>query len=239
MKEAIYRDLAKYYDLIYHWKDYPKEANKIKNIIDKYKKSDWNLLLEIACGTWEHLKYFQNDFVCMWTDINQWILDVAKSKLKKIDFKKVDMVNFDLKKKFDVILCLFSSIGYIKTYKNLEKTLKNFAMHIKNGGVVIIEPWFTKDSYKPGKPHMKVYDGDDLKISRLTVSQQKDNLSIMDMHYLIAEKNKKVKHFVDRHEMGLFDVDQTLEFMKKYWFKAKFLKNGLMKSRWLFVWVKK
>jgi UDP-N-acetyl-D-mannosaminuronate dehydrogenase len=32
--------------------------------------------------------------------------------------------------------------------KNLEKTMKSFAKHLKKGGVVIIEPWFTKSIYK-------------------------------------------------------------------------------------------
>jgi len=60
----------------------------------------------------------------------------------------------------------------------------------------------------------------------------------MDMHYLIAEKNKEVKHFVDRHELGLFDIDKTLQFMKQAGLKSKFLKNGLMKDRGLFIGVK-
>ena len=29
-KQMLYRELAKYYDLIYSWKDYKKEADKIK-----------------------------------------------------------------------------------------------------------------------------------------------------------------------------------------------------------------
>jgi len=49
--QAIYRDLAKYYDLIYTWKDYKKEANTIKQLIVAYKKTNGNTLLEVACGT--------------------------------------------------------------------------------------------------------------------------------------------------------------------------------------------
>ena len=31
----MYKKLAKYYDLIYHWKDYEKEAYSIKDLIKK------------------------------------------------------------------------------------------------------------------------------------------------------------------------------------------------------------
>ena len=58
------------------------------------------------------------------------------------------MISLDLNKKFDIITCLFSSIGYVKTYANLEKSITSFAKHLKIGGVVIIEPWFTAETYK-------------------------------------------------------------------------------------------
>jgi len=167
----------------------------------------------------------------MGIDLNQGILDVAKKNFKNVVFKKADMINFNLNKKFDVITCLFSSIGYVKTYQNLEKTMKNFAKHLKTGGVVIIEPWFAKSAYKAGSVHMTTYENKDLKIARLSVSKVKGNVSINNMHYLIGERNKEVKHFIDRHEMGLFEIDKTLQFMKQAGIKSAFLKNGLMKDR--------
>ncbi len=237
-KTSIYRELAKYYDLIYSSKDYKKEADIIHKLITKYKKTNGNALLEVACGTWHHLQYFKQNFSCMGIDLNQGILDVAKKNFKNVVFKKADMINFNLNKKFDVITCLFSSIGYVKTYQNLEKTMKNFAKHLKTGGVVIIEPWFAKSAYKAGSVHMTTYENKDLKIARLSVSKVKGNVSINNMHYLIGERNKEVKHFIDRHEMGLFEIDKTLQFMKQAGIKSAFLKNGLMKDRWLFIGIK-
>lgn len=237
--QAIYRDIARYYDLIYIWKDYKTEADTIKKLISTYKKSDGNNLLEVACGTGHHLEYFQKDFACMGVDINQWILNIAKKKHKNITFKKADMITLQLKKQFDIITCLFSSIGYVKTYENLEKSMNSFAKQLKVGGVVIIEPRFTAETYKAWSPHLSTYEDKDLKIARAVVSNKKGNLSIQNMHYLVAERNKEVKHYTDTHEMWLFEVEKTLAYMKKAWLTAKFLKHGLMKDRWLFIWVKK
>jgi len=230
--------LAKYYDLIYHWKDYKTESNIIKEIIKKYKKSDGNNLLDVACGTGKHLEYFKDDFSCTGIDINNKMVEVAKSKVKKVIFEQGDMIDFNLNTEFDVILCLFSSIGYLKTYSNLEKTIKNFAKHLKTEGVLIIEPWFTKSTYWVGEPGMTIYDGKDIKIARLNTTKIEGDLSIMEMHYLIAERNEDIKHFIDKHELGLFETDRTLEFMEKTNFKAEFLIDGLMKDRGLFIGVK-
>ena len=234
----MYKEFADIYDLIYSFKDYKKEVKKIKKLIKKYKRTDGNELLDVACGTGKHLQYFRDSFICTGVDINEGILNVAKNNVKGVIFKQADMVNFDLNKKFDVIISLFSSIGYVQTYANLEKTIVNFANHLKQGGFVIIEPWFTKSIYWVGHPGMTTYDGEDIKIARLNSSKIENDLSIMDMHYLIVEKNQDVKYFVDKHELGLFDTDKTLKLMKKAGLKVEFQKDGLMKERGLFIGVK-
>jgi SAM-dependent methyltransferase len=234
----MYKELAKYYDLIYSWKDYKGEANKIKELIKKYKKSDGTSLLDVGCGTGKHLEYFKDDFSCAGTDINAEMLEVAKEKVNGVIFKQADMINLNFKYKFDIILCLFSSIGYVKTYSNLQKTILNFVNHLQHGGVVIIEPWFTKDTYMVGHPGMTTYEGEDIKIARLNTTKLENGLSVMEMHYLIAEKNEDVKYFVDRHELGLFEIEKVLEIMNQAGLKAEFLKDGLMKDRGLYIGIK-
>jgi len=237
-KQLLYKDSARYYDLIYSFKDYRKEALKIKKLIKRFKKSSGNELLEVACGTGKHLENLREDFKCVGVDINDSMLKIASQRLKDINFRKADMINMDLGKQFDVITCLFSSIGYVKTYENLHKTLENFARHLKTGGVVIIESWFTKKTYKVGTPHMTTYDVPDIKIARLNISSSEGNISVMDMHYLVAEKGKGVIHFSDRHELGMFEIDKTLVLMKKAGLDSKYLKDGLMKGRGLLIGVK-
>jgi len=143
-----------------------------------------------------------------------------------------------LGKIFDVIICMFSSIGYVKTHLNLEKTIRNFAKHMKKGGLALIEPWHTKLAYILGSPHMETHNGNNIKIARLSVPRARGNLSVIDMHCLIAESDEDVNYFSDRHELGLFEVDETLRIMKKAGLQSKFLKRGLVRERGMFVGVK-
>ena len=234
----MYKELAKYYDLIYSWKDYKKEAIRITKLIKKYIISDGNKLLDVGCGTGKHLQYFKDKLSCTGIDLNKEIINVAKTNVSDVSFTQADMINLDLSETFDVIICLFSSIGYVKTYDNLEKTIVNFSKHLKSGGVVIIEPWFTKSKYWVGKPGMTTYEGEDIKIARVNTTSLENDLSVMEMHYLIAEKDKDVKYFTDTHELGLFEIDRFLEIMSNSGFKAQFLKNGLMKDRGLYIGIK-
>lgn len=236
--QSIYRELAKYYDPIYSWKDYRGEVRILSKLLEKHRRSDGNDLLEVGCGTGHHLTYLKQRFSCLGTDINRGILDVARKNVKGVTFRNADMVSLDLNRRFDVILCLFSSIGYVKTLRNLKRTMDNFARHLKSGGVVIIEPWFTKSVFKAGRPSLHTYSDDHLKIARMSFSEVRGNVSIVHMEYLVGEKGRRIRHFRDRHELGLFGTETTLRFMRQAGLKAKFLKNGLMKDRGLFIGIK-
>ena len=60
--QLLFKNFGKHYDLIYSSKNYKQEANKIKKLISKYKKSSGKELLEVACGTGRYLKYFKKGF---------------------------------------------------------------------------------------------------------------------------------------------------------------------------------
>ncbi len=226
MKEQIlYRELAKYYDLIYSKKDYKGEAEKVASLIQKYKKSDGKELLDVACGSGNHLKYLQKKFICTGLDINSQMINIAKVKAKKAIFIKSDMAKMSLGKQFDVLICMFSAIGYVKTYSALQKTIVNFSRHLKKGGVLLIQPWLTMSSFHAGLPHMETYDGKDIKVARLSISKIMSGYSVVDMHYLIAEKDQDVRCFKDRHVLGLFETGRVLRLMGNAGLRAIFLKK--------------
>lgn len=220
-KDNMYKDLAKYYDLIYSGKDYKKEAEAITKIINKTKKTKGKDLLDVACGTGKHDQYFKKHFNVTGTDVNEEMLKIARKNVKDVTFKKADMLELKLSKKFDAITCLFSSIGYVKTYANFRKVIKGFAEHLKPGGVVIIEPWITKAKYKAGSPHLDTYEDEKTKVARVSYSGVRGNISVVDFHFTIAEEDKGLISVLDRHELGMFDTDKMLEIMKKEGFKAK------------------
>jgi ubiquinone/menaquinone biosynthesis C-methylase UbiE len=237
-RQTIFKSLAKHYDLLYSWKDYNKEVETIRELIRTYKTSPGTDLLEVACGTGKHAELLQNEFSIVATDLNEDMLRIARARCKRVSFVRADMVSLDLGRQFDVVLCLFSSIGYVRTRARLKKTLSNFARHLKVGGVAIIEPWWSKSSYKPGAVTMTTVGNDDVKIARQSVSKIRGNVSIMDMHYLIGERNKAVTHHVDRHELGLFERRDMLAFMREAGFRAHFQEQGLMQDRGLYIAVK-
>lgn len=239
MKEQIlYKELAKYYDLVYSDKDYKKETQKINQIVNKYKKSKGKELLEAACGTGEYLKYLKNYYNCQGFDLKAAMLKVCKNKVKGVKVFQADMINFKVSKKYDVIICMFSSIAYLKTYNNLEKAIKNFEKYLKPGGIIIIEPFVRKKDYNKGSVFINKYEDKDIKIIRMTYSDFEKGFAQFKMDYLIGKKNEGIKYFSEKHILGLYEPDRVLKIFKKNKLKASFIKDGIIKHRGLYIAVK-
>src|SRR5579863_8703191 len=104
---SLYSELAPYYDKIYHWKDYRKETRKLKELIRKNQLSSGADLLDVACGTGRHLSYLRKDYDCTGVDNSNQMLAVAKRNNPGVPFTQGSMLDFDLGRQFDVILCVF------------------------------------------------------------------------------------------------------------------------------------
>ena len=200
---------AHLYDLIYltRGKNYEAEAKSVHELTQAHLKSGGNTLLDVACGTGIHLGYLKNYFDCEGLDLDQKMLDAAQMKMPELKFHQGNMLDFDLGKQFDVVTCLFSSIGYVKTVPNLKKAVSNMCRHLKPGGVLVIEPWFTPEDWHPGKVHATFVDEPELKLARINTSGQEGLLSFFVFHYLVGTP-EGVEHFEERHELGLFTIDE-------------------------------
>ena len=206
---------AQYYDEIYASidKDYATEVNTAHKIIQKYKQSKGKSLLDVACGTGVHAGFLGKYYQVEGLDLDPKMLAVAGKKYPKIRFHQGDMTDFDLGRQFDVIVCLFSSIGYVKTKPRLQKAVKTMSRHLLPGGVLLIEPWFTPPQWNPGRASMTQVNKPDLKIVRMSHSGQRGKTSSIEFQYLIGTP-KGIEHSVEIHELGLFTHKEYMNAFK-------------------------
>jgi ubiquinone/menaquinone biosynthesis C-methylase UbiE len=207
---------AKFYNVIYEsmGKDYIAEAQKVHNLIQKHKKSSSDTLLEVACGTGLHASVLQNFYQVEGLDLDAEMLVVASQNYPGISFHQADMAEFDMEKNFDAVTCLFSSIGYVKTKARLNQAIQTMTHHLLPGGVLIIEPWFTPEQWKPGRLSALFVDQPELKISRINLSEAEGNLSFFTFHYTVGTP-QGIEYFTERHELGLFTHEEYLEAFRK------------------------
>ena len=229
----MYSRTAQYYDLIYSFKDYVAETEKIAALI-REKLPTTNTILDVACGTAEHAKLLSKQFIVDGIDLEPAFVEIARGKVPSGKFWLADMSGFSLSKTYDVVLCLFSSIGYLPAKERVVAALESFKKHLNPSGVIFVEPWITPENWEVGHTTMVTAESNDLKICRMNVAERTDNRSVLNFHYLIATKNG-VEHLEEAHELVLYTKEEMLEcFMKaglEVSYDEEFLGRGLYTAR--------
>lgn len=206
----------KYYDDIYAatGKDYAAETNKLHNFVQKYKCTEENTLLDVACGTGEHAGLLSQHYKVVGVDINAAMLKIARKKHPELRFFHGDMRSFDLHQQFGIITCLFSAIGYMTTKADLQKAIQNMSHHLLSGGVLLIEPWFTPEQWHVGRVYAVQVDKPDMKIIRMSRSGKKGRCSDLKFYYLIGT-SKGIQQISENHLLGLFTHEEYMNAFKK------------------------
>jgi SAM-dependent methyltransferase len=229
----MFSKTARFYDKIYSFKDYRGEVERLVAIVREHLRSGGRRLLDVACGTGLHIEYLKESFDVEGLDINPELLELARQRNPDVPFHQGDMIDFDLGQTFDVVTCLFSSIGYVKTLDNVEKAAGCMARHLVPGGLLVIEPWFSPDAWHAPSVHGMFIDEPELKIARINTSFVDGRLSYFDLHYLIGTP-EGTEHFVERHELGLFETDEVLAALSRAGVEVIYDAEGLT-GRGLFI----
>ena len=222
----MYAETAAYYDVIYDFKDYEQESRQVIDLVDRHLRSGGNRLLDVACGTGRHLEYLGRRFQVEGLDLSPELLEIAHRRNPGVPLHRADMVDFDLGRAFDVITCLFSSIGYVKTLEALDRALSCMARHLLPGGLLVVEPWFTPDAWQPHSVHAQLIDEPELKIARVNTSFVQGRLSYFDLHHLIGTP-QGTQYLVERHELGLFETHEMHEAFVRAGFQITYDDQGL------------
>jgi SAM-dependent methyltransferase len=215
-----------FYDAIYSFKNYPKEARELRAIIEAHKRTNGKTLLDVACGTGAHLAELRRWYRVEGADIDPRMLKVARARLKRTPLHRADMRAFDLGKRFDAVVCLFGSIGYVRNVRGLNAAVAAMARHTKPGGVLVIEPWVLREDFGKGRTGTLTSESSGRKIVRVSRSLRRGRISILQFHYLIATP-RGVSHLKEHHELGLFSLDEYLRAFARAGLRARFRGRGL------------
>lgn len=231
-------ELTEIYELIYRGrgKDYLAEAEEIARRV-RWRMPSAQSLLDVACGTGAHLRHFTALFTHVeGLELSGAMVAAAQRRLPTTTINTGDMRAFDLGRRFDVITCMFGSIGYAATTAELSATLRGFARHLVAGGVVAVDPWWFAETYLDGYVSGDVTTVDGQTVARVSHSTREGDASRMNVHYVVADAKSGARHFVETHLITLFTREQYEAAFAAAGFTVEYVKD-LHSGRGLFVGV--
>ena len=202
----MFNKTSQYYDAVYEiglGKDYAAEAAMVTDLVP-----DARTLLDVACGTGLHLQHLSKRFDCAGLDHDAVMLAIARERCPDVPLHVGNMTDLDLGRRFDAVICMFSSIGYARTEDGLRRAAARFAAHLQPGGTVVVEPFLTPDAWEQGHVGVLHADRPGLQVTRMSLGiPEPDGAMGIDFHYLIGTPDG-IAHEVEHHVLGLFTWEQ-------------------------------
>lgn len=191
-----YDELARWYDPLYAatGKDHAGEARALLGVADDLGVRPTSLL-DVACGTGQHLAAF-HDVVedVAGLDHAPRMVALARERLPDdVPLRHGDMRRFDLGRSFDLVTCLFSSIGHVRDEADLDAAIASMARHVAPGGALLVEPWLTPDAVLPaaegasGHVHLDTARTEDGVVARVSRSQRRGDVLVVEFGWAVAD----------------------------------------------------
>ncbi len=234
----MYQHSPAAYDLLMaeRGKDYGREAEAVASRIRR-RRPGARSLLDVACGTGSHLGTFAElGFEVEGVELSTEMLAVAAERVPGVPLHVGDMRTFRLGRRFDAVVCLFSAIGYMTTVDDMATALRTMADHLVDGGVLVVEPWFTPERFHDGTVFAESAESEGFVVARVSRSWCEGGDSLIEMHFVCGTP-QRTWSFVEVHRMGLFTTDQQLELYRAAGLEVEHEPYGII-NRGLFVAVK-
>ncbi len=139
-----YSVFARYYDSLTANIDYKKRAEYFHRIIKLFKRTDGNILLDLACGTGsiaEEMAKLGYDVIGV--DNSDEMLGIALNKKFEsslnIQYLCQDMRRLDLYGSVDVTVCALDSINHLKSLSDVKKVFINVALFSEPDALFIFD----------------------------------------------------------------------------------------------------
>ena len=223
----MFTESAEFYDLIYSsLKDYVSEASLIANLLLRFNPQ-CRTVLDVACGTGEHARLLAaRGFVVDGLDLDPALLRIAKQKHPAGRFVEGDMSDFQLSGRYDAVLCLFSSIGYLQTLDRVTRALTCFREHVTSGGTIVVEPWFAPGVLDPERVFRHTSEANGVRISRVSRVEIDGRISRLCFDYEITD-SMGTRYASEVHELVLFTTAELLRTFREAGLDADYDPNGL------------
>ncbi len=235
-----YRRLAKYYDLLYDYKDYNKETDFIEQIFRKYALIKPKRILDLGCGTGGHIiPLAKRGYDCCGIDLSKDMIKLAKEKAKKENLKEVEFIvgsmhDFCAPGVFDGVISMSSAICFLNTYPHFNSALAKIRRCLKRDGIFLFDFWngyMVIDQYSPTKVAIRRRKDEEL----IRISETKLDLTrqqaLVEINVRLIKNNRVIDAFSDKHTVRFYFLDEMRNYLELNGFKVlRFCPFGQLKK---------
>ena len=205
----VFDAYARYYDLLYHNKDYAGEATFVDQTLRKFGVTGGELL-ELGCGTGKHaIELARHGWKVHGVDLSDAMVTQAQARAdqlspalaQRVQFQPGDVRTVRVGRPFDAAISLFHVMSYQTTDADLEAAIATAATHVKPGGLFLFDFWYGSAVLSdPPAVRIKRMQDDDLEVTRLAEPEMKSNENQVVVHYHVFLRNRHTQAVTEVRE---------------------------------------
>lgn len=214
----LYTELADWWPVLSDHDSYAGWAEVYRREIISRSASMPTTLLELGSGGGSNASHLKRDFRMTLVDLAPAMLEVSRELNPECEHIAGDMRTLRLGRQFDAVF-IEDAILYMTSEEDLRCALRTAYEHCKPGGVVLVNPGETLETFKPRTEHggrdrgsrsMRYLDW-------IWDPDPTDDTYLSVMVYVLRD-GEEIRCVKDHHVLGLFGQDVWIRLMSEVGF---------------------
>jgi SAM-dependent methyltransferase len=237
----MYGDLAPWFHLLTPPEEYADEAAFTLGLLHDHVVGPLETLLELGAGGGNMASHLKGAMRVTLTDLSARMLELSAAINPECEHLVGDMRTLRLGRTFDAVL-IHDAICYMTSETDLRAAMATAFAHLRPGGVAVLEPDYTRETFAPGTDH----GGEDGLVSRdgrpgrairylaWTIDPDPtDDTYEVDYAMILREADGTVALRHDRHIEGLFALRTWLDLLMDVGFEPKPINDSAGRTRFV------
>lgn len=214
----MYGEFSYIYDKLSFDIEYEKYADNIKALAQKHGIKN-NNMLELACGSGMLTQYFFDDFDKI--DALDISTDMLNCFAEKYDNDKVnliyyDMVEYEKKDFYDLIVILLDSVNYVTKPADLEKLFRNSYDNLKDDSLLVFDINSEMKMREIFGSECYVYEYED--IFYTWDNYLEDDLIDMNLNFFVENPDGTYRRIEEYQQERIYTIDYVKDLLEKIGF---------------------
>ncbi len=217
----LYTDLAWLWPMWGDATEYADFCRHVAGLIRQHAGRPVTTLLDIGCGGGKNILNLKREFTVTGLDLSPTMLAQAKDLNPECIFVQGDMRTFRLGRTYDAIL-MDDAISYMNCLKDFEAAIRTAWAHLEAGGVMIVTPDVTPETFQQNKTTVTSSIRDAMEvvfIQNVYDPDPADEQYETTVLYLIRD-NGRLQIETDHWTLGIFPLDTWRTVLRETGFEV-------------------
>jgi SAM-dependent methyltransferase len=218
----LYGELAELWPFVSPPENYVEEVRTFRDRFRRHGVGDGARILHLGSGGGSIDFHFKHTYTVTGVDISPAMIAYAARLNPEVEYVEGDIRTVRLGRLFDAVL-VHDAISYMTTIEELEMVYRTAAAHLEVGGVMVALPEELRTRMAPDEAEVETTELDGRVVTVIETDYDADpkDHEFETVFIFLIREHGELRVELDRHKVGVFDLQEFLDAMVRAGFEAR------------------